>query len=166
MQPLVRATWLLMAGGALCLLPVGNRVRAGFGLVSQAVARLLVWSAVVPVMLGAPALKLEMPWSFPVGVMHFRVDAPGAFFLSCSLPMTLLGAVYAVGYLREYFDNPRHVGVHFGLLNMISPSFILVYTGVFGTARQHRCCLAKRSLLEKVRGCAQSRGLAVFIRRS
>jgi hydrogenase-4 component B len=43
--------------------------------------------------------------------------------------MTLLGSVYAVGYLRKYFDGPRHLGVHFGLLNMISLSFILVYTG-------------------------------------
>jgi len=108
---------------------VGNRLRAGFGLASQAAATALVWSAVVPVMLGAPALTLEMQWSFPVGAMHFRLDALGAFFLSWSLPMTLLGAVYAVGYLRKYFDGPRHVGVHFGLLNIISLSFILVYTG-------------------------------------
>ncbi|MBP9737181.1 MAG: proton-conducting membrane transporter, partial [Rhodoferax sp.] len=129
MQQLVLAVGLLMAGGALCLLPVGNRVRAGFGLTSQAVATLLVWSAVLPVMLGAPALTLEMPWSHPIGAMHFRLDALGAFFLSWSLPMTLLGAVYAVGYLRKYFDGPRHVGVHFALLNMISLSFILVYTG-------------------------------------
>ncbi len=129
MQQLVLAVGLLMAGGVLCLLPVGNRVRAGFGLVSQAMATLLVWTAVVPVMLGAPALTLEMPWSHPIGAMHFRLDALGAFFLSWSLPMTLLGAVYAVGYLRKYFDGPRHVGVHFALLNMISLSFILVYTG-------------------------------------
>jgi hydrogenase-4 component B len=61
--------------------------------------------------------------------VRFRLDALGAFFLSWSLPMTLLGAVYAVGYLRQYFDGPRQVGVHFGLLNMISLSFIMVYTG-------------------------------------
>jgi hydrogenase-4 component B len=129
MKQLVWAVWLLMAGGALCLLPVSNRLRAGFGLASQAMATLLVWSAVIPVLLGAPALTLEMPWSHPIGEMHFRLDALGAFFLSWSLPMTLLGAVYAVGYLRKYFDGSRHVGVHFGLLNMISLSFILVYTG-------------------------------------
>jgi hydrogenase-4 component B len=114
MKQLVWAVWLLMAGGALCLLPVSNRLRAGFGLASQAMATLLVWSAVIPVLLGAPALTLEMPWSHPIGAMHFRLDALGAFFLSWSLPMTLLGAVYAVGYLRKYFDGSRHVGVHFG----------------------------------------------------
>jgi len=71
----------------------------------------------------------EWPWAYPIGAVRFRLDALGAFFLSWSLPMTLLGAIYAVGYLRKYFDSPRHVGVHFGLLNMISMSFLMVYTG-------------------------------------
>jgi hydrogenase-4 component B len=43
--------------------------------------------------------------------------------------MTLLGSVYAMGYMKKYFDSQRHIGVHFALLNMISLSFILVYTG-------------------------------------
>ncbi|MCF8208586.1 MAG: proton-conducting membrane transporter [Rhodoferax sp.] len=129
MSQLVAAVLVLMLGGALCLLPLKNRVRSGFGLASQAFATVLVLLAVVPVLAGGPDLTLEIPWAHPIGALHFRLDALGAFFLSWSLPMTLLGAVYAVGYLRKYFDGPRHVGVHFGLLNMISLSFILVYTG-------------------------------------
>lgn len=129
MNQLIATVLVLMLGGALCLLPASNRLRASLGLASQGLATLLVWSAVLPVMLGAPALTLEMPWSYPMGALHFRLDALGAFFLSWSLPMTLLGSVYAMGYMRKYFDSPRHVGVHFGLLNMISLSFILVYTG-------------------------------------
>jgi hydrogenase-4 component B len=129
MNQLIAAVLALMLGGALCLLPVGNLLRASLGLASQVVATLLVWWAVVPVLFGAPALTLEMPWGYPIGALHFRLDALGAFFLSWSLPMTLLGSVYAMGYLRKYFDSPRHIGVHFGLLNMISLSFLLVYTG-------------------------------------
>ncbi|OIQ71974.1 hydrogenase-4 component B [mine drainage metagenome] len=34
-----------------------------------------------------------------------------------------------MGYMKKVFDSPRHIGVHFALLNMISLSFILVYTG-------------------------------------
>ena len=37
---------------------------------------------------------------------------------AASLPMTLLGSVYAVGYLRRHFGSERHVGVHYALLNM------------------------------------------------
>ncbi len=129
MNALVAAALVLLAGGALCLLPLRNTWRAGFGLASQAVATLLVWSAVWPVLAGAPLPMAEWPWAYPIGAVRFRLDALGAFFLSWSLPMTLLGAIYAVGYLRKYFDSPRHVGVHFGLLNMISMSFLMVYTG-------------------------------------
>jgi hydrogenase-4 component B len=129
LNQLIAAVLVLLLGGALCLLPARNLLRASLGLVSQVVATLLVWSVVIPVLLGAPELTLEMPWSYPIGALHFRLDALGAFFLSWSLPMTLLGSVYAMGYMHKYFDSPRHIGVHFGLLNMISLSFILVYTG-------------------------------------
>ncbi len=92
-------------------------------------ATVLVWLAVVPVLLGGPELFVEMPWGYPIGAVRFRLNALGAFFLSWSLPMTLLGDVYAVGYLHKYFNSPRHVGVHFGLLKMISLSLLMVYTG-------------------------------------
>lgn len=129
MNHLIAAVLTLMLGGVLCLLPASNRLRVGLGLGSQLVATVLVLMTVVPILLGGPPITTEMPWSYPLGSLHFRLDALGAFFLSWSLPMTLLGSVYAVGYLRQYFDSPRHMGVHFGLLNMISLSFILVYTG-------------------------------------
>ena len=98
-------------------------------LVSQAGATLLVLSVALPVVLGGPPLEGELAWAYPVGTLKVRLDALGAFFLAWSLPMTLLGSVYAVGYLRRYFDSERHVGVHYALLNLTSLSFVLVYTG-------------------------------------
>jgi hydrogenase-4 component B len=50
--------------------------------------------------MGGPALVGELAWAYPVGTLRMRLDALGAFFLAWSLPMTLLGSVYAVGYLR------------------------------------------------------------------
>lgn len=129
MSPLVWAAGILMLGGMLCLLPVPNRLRAGMGLATQAMAMAVAGVSVIPVLAGAPGIGFEWPWGYPIGLVRFRLDALGAFFLSWSLPMTLLAAVYAVGYLRPYFDGPRHVGVHFALLNMISLSFLMVYTG-------------------------------------
>ena len=129
MSELIAAVLVLMLGGVLCLLPTRNKIRVGMGLLSQLIATFLVWSAVLPVLFGAPVITGEMAWAHPIGPLRFRLDALGAFFLAWSLPMTLLGSIYAVGYLRKYFDGPRHLGVHFGLLNMISLSFILVYTG-------------------------------------
>ncbi len=129
MNQLILAVLILMLGAGLCLLPIRNTARASIGLVSQALATMVAWSVVIPVLLGAPDITGEMPWAYPIGDLHFRLDALGAFFLSWSLPMTFLGGVYAVGYMDKYFSTPRHLGVHFALLNMISVSFLLVYTG-------------------------------------
>lgn len=129
MNQLLAAALVLLLGAALAMLPVKNTWRAGFGIVSQSIATLLTWLTVVPVLSTGTQAYVELPWGYPIGAVHFKLNALGAFFLSWSLPMTLLGAVYAVGYLRKYFDGPRHVGVHFALLNMISLSFLMVYTG-------------------------------------
>ncbi len=129
MNELILAVLALVVGAGICLLDMDNRVRAALGLFSQAVAMLLVWSVAVPVLMGGPEVTGGISWAYPIGAVHFRLDALGAFFLSWSLPMTLLGSVYAVGYLKKYFAGPRHVGVHFALLNMIALSFVLVYTG-------------------------------------
>lgn len=129
MSQLIAAVLVLMLGAGLCLLPTSNKIRVSMGLASQVIAILLVWSAVLPVLFGAPMITGEMAWAHPIGALRFRLDALGAFFLAWSLPMTLLGSIYAVGYLRQHFQGPRHLGVHFGLLNMISLSFLLVYTG-------------------------------------
>lgn len=129
MNELILAVSALGAGAGLCLLNTGNSVRAAFGLLSQAIAMVLVWSVAIPVVMGGPEVAGGIAWAYPIGGIHFRLDALGAFFLVWSLPMTLLGSVYAVGYLRKYFAGPRHIGVHFALLNMVALSFILVYTG-------------------------------------
>ena len=129
MSQLLAAAVVLLLGAVLATLPVKNTWRAGVGIVSQSIATLLTWATVLPVLRDGTEAYVELPWGYPIGAVHFKLNALGAFFLSWSLPMTLLGAIYAVGYLRKYFDGPRHVGVHFALLNMISLSFIMVYTG-------------------------------------
>ena len=101
MNQLILAVLVLLVGAGLCLLNVSNRLRAALGLFSQAVAMLLVWSVAIPVLMGAPAVTGGMAWAYPIGAVHFRLDALGAFFLTWSLPMTLLGSVYAVGYLQK-----------------------------------------------------------------
>ena len=129
MNLLLAAQALLLAGAAGCLLPMANARRAAVGLLSQGVATLLVLVVAWPVLSGGAALEASLDWAYPVGNLKLKLDALGAFFLAWSLPMTLLGSVYAVGYLRAEFDGRRHVGVHFALLNLTALSFVLVYTG-------------------------------------
>lgn len=122
------ATVILLLGALLSLIVSGNFRRAQLSIGSQAIACLLVLVAAVPVWFGAPDLVSRLDWSYPVNEILFRVDPLAAFFLSFSLPMTLLGTLYAVGYLAPTFDKKRHAGTHFALLNMVSVSFILIYT--------------------------------------
>lgn len=129
MTALIAAVLVLLLGAAGCLLPLRNATRAGIGVASQAVATALALWAVAPVLAGGASLAADLPWAYPVGTLRLRLDALGAFFLAWSLPMTLLGSLYAVGYLRPQFDSGRHVGLHYALLNMTSLSFLVVYTG-------------------------------------
>ncbi len=128
MTALVAAVLILLAGAGACLLPLPNVTRASAGVASQLVATGLAWATVAPVLFGGDAVIGDFAWAYPVGTLRVRLDALGAFFLAWSLPMTLLGSFYAVGYLRPFFDTTRHLGLHFALLNLTSLSFLLVYT--------------------------------------
>ena len=128
MSYLLSAGGLLIAGTILALLFRRNSHRSLAAIASQAAATLLVEVAVLPILRGGPPITTAQPWSYPIESIAFRVDALGAFFLSWSLPMTLLGTVYAVGYLQPYFAAGRNGGPHFALLNLTALSFVLVYS--------------------------------------
>jgi len=128
MIQLIWAVLVLLLGAGLCLTPLGNRTRAGIGVASQLLATALVWYTLAPVLFGGATVRGELAWSYPVGTLRIELDALGAFFLAWAMPMTLLGSVYALGYMRPLFDSTRHLGVHYALLNLTSLSFVLVYT--------------------------------------
>lgn len=129
MTELVLAVAVLILGAGGCLLPLANTRRVAIGLLSQLVATVLVLRSAVPVLLGGEPVVGLLAWAYPMGNLRVRLDALGAFFLSWSMPLCLLGSVYAVGYLKPYFTSRRHLGVHFALLNMTALAFILVYSG-------------------------------------
>src|SRR5207248_301004 len=118
---------VLLVGAVLVVALRTNRGRFAAAIASQGAATILVIAAVWPVLAGGESIEVTWPWPAPIELIAFRVDALGAFFLAWSLPMTLLGTVYAFGYLRPYFVAGRNGGPHFALLNMTSVSFVLIY---------------------------------------
>lgn len=122
------ATIALLVGGFLALVARGNPLRAWLSIASQALASTLLLTAAVPVLFGAAPLEALLPWPPPLGDVRLQVEALDAFFLCFSLPMTLLGSIYALGYLEPYMKSKRHVGAHFALLNLTSLAFIIIYT--------------------------------------
>ncbi len=119
---------ILLAGAALSAMLRSNRTSGIVSLLSQAAATILVTASIAPVLRGKTVLAGVLPWAAPIHSISFRIDALGAFFLSWSLPMTLLGTIYATGYLKPYFDKGRHGGPHFALLNMTQLAFVLIYS--------------------------------------
>jgi hydrogenase-4 component B len=119
---------VLLLGAALALALRSNLARAAAALVSQLVANAMVLVSIAPTLRGASSLEVVWPWPTPINSIAFRVDALGGFFLAWSLPMTTLGTLYAVGYLRPYFQRGRNGGSHFALLNLVCLSFVLIYS--------------------------------------
>jgi hydrogenase-4 component B len=128
MGNVLNAGAFLILGAVLALALRTNTQRAIAAIASQAIASALVLVAVVPTLRGGSPELAAWSWSYPVELIVVRLDALGAFFLAWSLPMTLLGTIYAVGYLRPYFDAGRNGGPHFALLNMTALSFVVIYT--------------------------------------
>ena len=125
--PVLLSLPVLLVGAALTLGLRSNRAAAAVAIATQAVATVLVLANVGSLLGGGSPLELTWSWPLPIGPIAFRLDALGAFFLAWSLPMTLAGTVYAVGYLRPYFAKGRHGGPHYALLGMIAVSFVLIY---------------------------------------
>ncbi|BDG02564.1 proton-conducting transporter transmembrane domain-containing protein [Anaeromyxobacter oryzae] len=124
---LAAASVILLAGAGLALALRDNVHRGWASLATQAGASVLVLAAVLPTLLRGGDVRYRVAWSYPVESIAVHLDPLGAFFLAWSLPMTLVGTAYAFGYLRPYFRT-RNAGVQFALLNMISLSFVMVYT--------------------------------------
>src|SRR5512139_2098025 len=127
-MPLLFSLPVLLVGAAFALALRNKRASAVVSIASQALACALVLASVLPLLAGAPALTVIWPWPQPIVSVALRVDALSAFFLAWSLPLTLLGSVYAVGYLEPYFKRGRHAEQHFALLNMTQMAFVLIYS--------------------------------------
>ena len=115
-------------GAILSIVLPNNKLRVTVNLIAQVVACYCVLFVTIPVLFGSTSIVGSLPWSFPVERVDFEVNSVGAFFLSFSLPMTLLGSFYAVGYLKKDILSERHVGIHFALLSMVQISYLIIYS--------------------------------------
>ena len=91
---------VLLLGIGLAAGMRSNHTRGLASLLTQGIATLLVLVSIWPILSGSPAIEVIWPWPAPIERIAFRIDALSAFFLAWSLPMTLLGTLYAVGYLQ------------------------------------------------------------------
>ncbi len=126
-SPLALAAALLVAGAILALV-LPRPARPVAAILTQLMATVIVLGAIAPVLTTGAVLEAAMRWSFPVQRVVLRVDPLSAFFLSWSLPMTLIGTVYGTSYLEPSVRKGRNAGPHFALLNLTALAFVVVYS--------------------------------------
>ena len=119
---------VLLLGAALSAALRNNRASAAAAIISQGAAMVLVISGIAPLFAGAPPMEASWSWPRPIEHVSLHLDGLGAFFLAWSLPMTLLGTIFATGYLQPHFDKGRRGGTHYALLTVTSLSFVIVYS--------------------------------------
>ncbi|HVJ91394.1 MAG TPA: proton-conducting transporter membrane subunit [Labilithrix sp.] len=128
MSWIVLLSAVLAVGALLALALPRNGLRAWASIGTQFVASALAAPPLLGVLRSRTAIEGTLNWSYPIEIITLRIDSLSAFFLAWSLPMTLLGSVYAVGYLKPYFAQGRNGGPQFALLNMTSLAFVVVYS--------------------------------------
>ena len=128
MNLMALAGLILLMGAVASLAARRNPSRMAWSLASQFAATLVVLAVVLPVVRNGVTVDAATSWSYPIEVLRRRLDPLGGFFLAWSLPMTLLGSTYAVGYLAPHLRSGRNAGAHFALLNMVALSFLIIYT--------------------------------------
>ncbi len=73
---------------------LGQRLSAGLLCLAAAIGI----GAALPVLAGAPASTIHLPWTQPLASLSIRLDALSALFLLPILAVPALGAVYGLGY--------------------------------------------------------------------
>jgi hydrogenase-4 component B len=128
MSFVILAAAVLLVGAGLTLALPRNALRAAASVVSQLLACALAAPALIAVLRTRSVIEGTLHWSYPIEIVTLRIDALSAFFLAWALPITLLGTVYAIGYLAPYFASGRNGGPQFALLNLTSLAFIVIYS--------------------------------------
>ncbi len=64
------------------------------------------------------AWSLALPWSLPGGGFHLGLDALSAFFLSLVFPVSILSALYGLGYLKDR-QGRKALGAHWAFFYLL-----------------------------------------------
>ena len=126
MTLLVVAMCILFVSGLASLL-LGRYFRAAnlVGPVGAVLACVVGMPATLNILLGGPALSLDLPWQVPLGSFHIAMDGLSAIFLLAILVLTAVAAIYGNGYLRAY-RGIKSVGSCWFFYNVLAASMAMV----------------------------------------
>jgi formate hydrogenlyase subunit 3/multisubunit Na+/H+ antiporter MnhD subunit len=125
--PYLGALAVLILGAVAALLAFrrpGLALRLGSA--AGAIGGALGLAAVVPLLLGGPAVELRLRWSEPVGAFHLRLDPLAAFFQAALFAVAIPASLYGAAYMRHHVGRrPLAAFVFFFDLLLASISLVL-----------------------------------------
>jgi formate hydrogenlyase subunit 3/multisubunit Na+/H+ antiporter MnhD subunit len=115
--------------GGLLALTTGRRagLAAAFGAGGAVLGSLCGLAAALRGLTAQAPLLLTRPWAVPGGSFALRLDGLAAFFLMPIFLLSLLAAIYAVGYLAPT-GRERSLGPHWFFFNVLVTAMALVVT--------------------------------------
>jgi hydrogenase-4 component B len=114
--------------GALAALAAARRpgLSLWLGSAAGAAGSALGLVAVVPVLLGGPAVEIQLRWSEPAGAFHLRLDPLAAFFQAALFAVAIPASLYGAAYMRRHVGRrPLAASVFFLDLLLASISLVL-----------------------------------------
>lgn len=128
MTLLLGSLLLFAAGGLLALVTSGRpRLSSLLGCAGSVAGALLGMLAAWTELTAGSSPSWAHAWAVPGGRLALHLDPLAAFFLLPACLLTLLCAVYAVGYLHDY-SRPKALGPHWFFFNLLVAGIILVLT--------------------------------------
>lgn len=80
----------------------------------------------ISILLSGKTISTNISMSYPINTVNIVIDPLSAFFIVIISVMSFLGTLYAVGYIKQYYNQKQTIASHFFFLSVFISSMILV----------------------------------------
>ena len=125
MESFLIGLFLLFFAGVLSLF-FPERFKSYLVSTAACVSTVFILTAALDVFFSGNALKASFTLAEPVGAVNLVMDRLSAFFAAVTSVMSSICTIYAVGYMKHYYNKKRTVASHFFFLSLLIISMLLV----------------------------------------
>ena len=104
----------------------GNKNKVKILSIFSFIASLFCTTTAVDVLFKEQCLTAKFSFSPIFGTVNFALDSLSAFFVVIICLMSLMGLIYANGYLKPYLDKVKNINSHLTFLPLLIASMLLV----------------------------------------
>jgi hydrogenase-4 component B len=126
MELIFLGTGCILSGGVFCLF-LPERLKAALLVCLTGLGAFFIIPSATAVLLGhIPPLTWQLAGSQLWGNIRLVLDPLAAFFILMTVIISFLCALYAAGYMRQYYGQQRPLSAHFFFLSLLIAAMLLV----------------------------------------